>query len=487
MRGGERRGRGRIAGSSVPGAESAGSGFWRYPEYRDSGLEWLGEIPAHWEVKRLKTIAGLRLSNVDKKTVPGQVPVMLCNYVDVYYNDKIADDIDFMLASATEDQVERFSLRKGDVLVTKDSEDPTDIAVPAVVAEDLPGVVCGYHLAQVQPSSVCDGTYLARAFVTVGVRDQFSVAANGITRFGLTSRAIGDSVFPLPPLAEQRAIADFLDRETKRIDGLIAKKERLVELLREKRTSLISRAVTRGIDPDAPMKDTGIEWLGEIPAHWEVRRLKTFSEVQISNVDKKSVDGQVAVRLCNYTDVYYRDQILAHLESELMEATATEDQVSRFTLGQGHVLITKDSETPDDIAVPSVVTDDLPNVVCGYHLAHVKPGDGCDGRYLKRAFESIGPRDQFRLAANGVTRFGLTVSAIGGGVFPLPPLSEQIQIADHLDRETREIDNLIDLMGQATGRLEEYRSGVITAAVTGRIDLKHPPPPHPFPPEGTTS
>ena len=161
-------------------------GFKRYPKYRDSGVEWLGDIPAHWEVKRLKTIAKVQLSNVDKKTVTGQVPVTLCNYVDVYYNDKITDGIDFMLATATEDQAERFSLRRGDVLITKDSEDAMDIAVPAVIAEDLPGVVCGYHLAQIRPNAVSDGSYLARGFVAAGVRDQFSVAANGITRFGLT-------------------------------------------------------------------------------------------------------------------------------------------------------------------------------------------------------------------------------------------------------------------------------------------------------------
>ena len=459
-----------MAESSGTGVRGVESGFKRYPKYRDSGVEWVGEIPAHWEVKRLKTIAAVQLSNVDKKTVPGQVPVTLCNYVDVYYNDKITDGIEFMPATATEDQVERFWLRRGDVLITKDSEDGMDIAVPAVVAQDLVGVVCGYHLAQIRPNAASYGSYLARAFVAAGVCDQFSVAANGITRFGLTSRAIADSVFPLPPLIEQRAIGSFLDRETGRIDALIEKKQRLMELLREKRRSLISRAVTKGLDSGVAMKETGIQWLGAIPAHWEAQRLKALSNVQISNVDKKAVDGQVAVRLCNYTDVYYNDEIGAHLE--FMEATATEDQVRRFSLVQGDVLITKDSETPNDIAVPSVITEDVPDVVCGYHLAQVRPGHRCDGRYLKRAFESIGPRDQFRVAANGVTRFGLTASAISGSVFPLPPLPEQRYIADHLDRETRKLDTLIERIGRATSRLLEYRSAVISASVTGTIDVR---------------
>ena len=459
-----------MAASRGSGVGDMGSGPKRYPKYRDSGVEWLGEIPAHWEVRRLKTIARLRLSNVDKKTVPGQVPVMLCNYVDVYYNDKIADDIDFMLATATDDQVARFSLQRGDILITKDSEDPLDIAVPALVAQELPGVLCGYHLAQIRPGTGLDGSYLARAFVAAGVRDQFAVAAHGITRFGLTSHAIGDSAFALPPLAEQRAIAAFLDQETERIDGLIEKKQRLVELLHEKRGSLISHAVTRGLDPDAPTKETGVKWLGKIPAHWDTRRLKTFVDVRISNVDKKTTDGQVGVRLCNYTDVYYCDEIAA--DSGLMAATATEDQVERLSLRKGDVLITKDSETPDDIAVPAVVLKDLPGVVSGYHLAHLRPDDRCDGSYLKRAFESIGPRDQFRIAAKGVTRFGLTASAIGSSQFPFPPSLEQVQIADHLDRETGKLDTLIEKIGRAIDRLGAYRSAVISAAVTGTIDVR---------------
>ena len=215
----------------------------RYPEYRDSGVASLGEIPEHWEVTRLKTVAEIQLSNVDKKTLTGQIPVRLCNYVDVYYNDKIVGDLDFMSASASEDQVARFTLRKGDVLITKDSETPNDIAVPAVVDEDLPGVVCGYHLAHIRPGATFDGNYLARAFASHGLRDQFRIAANGITRFGLTSGAIGDSFFPLPPLAEQRAIAAFLDRRTGTIDGLLGKKKRLPELLREERQSPIGRVV----------------------------------------------------------------------------------------------------------------------------------------------------------------------------------------------------------------------------------------------------
>ncbi len=219
-----------------------------YPACKDSRVEWLGEIPAHWAVKRLKTLASVQLSNVDKKAVEGQESVRLCNYVDVYYNQRITPDLNFMAATATPEQVRRLTLRAGDVLITKDSESWTDIAVPAVVGEDLPGVLCGYHLAHIRPMRDCDGAFLSRAFAAIGPRDQFQVAANGITRFGLGGDAIRTSLFAVPPLPEQRAIAAFLDREMVRIDTLVAKIRGALERLKELRTALVSAAVTGKID-----------------------------------------------------------------------------------------------------------------------------------------------------------------------------------------------------------------------------------------------
>ena len=258
-----------------------------YPAYRPSGVEWLGEIPAHWEVRRLKSFATVHLSNVDKKSKEGEGAVQLCNYVDVYYNEQINAGIDFMPATSTRAQAHRFSLRSGDVLITKDSETWTDIAIPAVVTQDLPGVLCGYHLAHIRSGNSCDGAFLSRAFEAIGPRDQYQVSANGITRFGLTGDSIRSSALALPPLPEQRAIAGFLDRETAKIDALVAKKERLIELHQEKRSALISHAVTRGLDPNAPMKDSSVEWLGEIPAHWEVKRLKFSAPFRTRKLDSK--------------------------------------------------------------------------------------------------------------------------------------------------------------------------------------------------------
>ena len=128
-----------------------------YPAYKDSGLHWLGPIPQHWDTRPLKRAASVSLSNVDKLSLEGQTEVLLCNYTDVYYNDRITNAIQFMKATAPPDQISKFRLHVGDVLITKDSETPDDIAVPAVVSEELENVLCGYHLALLRPGDAVMG------------------------------------------------------------------------------------------------------------------------------------------------------------------------------------------------------------------------------------------------------------------------------------------------------------------------------------------
>jgi type I restriction enzyme S subunit len=206
--------------------------------------------------RRLKHLASIAMSNVDKKTVSDEQSVRLCNYTDVYYNERITAELPFMEATASVDQIARFGLRAGDVLLTKNSETPDDIAVPAYVVADLPDVVCGYHLALLRPSREVDGRYLFWALSSRSSREQFSASANGITRFGLRYDSFSEVLVPLPPIATQRAIADYLDRETARIDALIEKEQRMKELLQERRQALITEAISRSHDPGAAMEVT---------------------------------------------------------------------------------------------------------------------------------------------------------------------------------------------------------------------------------------
>ena len=260
----------------------------RYPEYKPSGVEWLGEVPGHWDVKRLKQACHVFPSNVDKKSYDDETPVSLCNYTDVYYNETITADMEFMAATATDDQIAKFTLRAGDTIITKDSETADDIAIGAYVPADLPGVICGYHLSMIRPMTDTNGAFVKRLFDSTYVRSCVAVRANGLTRVGLGQYEIDNLELPFPPLTEQQTIAAFLDRETGKIDALIAEQQRLVELLAEKRQAVISYAVTKGLNPNARMKDSGIEWLGEVPEHYSVCALGYLATIQTGSTPDRS-------------------------------------------------------------------------------------------------------------------------------------------------------------------------------------------------------
>lgn len=456
-----------VAGWAV--AMNALRRFNRYPAYKDSGVEWLGEIPAHWEVRRLKTIAAVQLSNVDKKSVEGQQVVRLCNYTDVYYNDRITADMDFMTATATSDQVRRFALRKNDVLVTKDSESWTDIAVPAVVTEDMTDVLCGYHLAHIRPEKNCHGPFLARAFSAVGLRDQFELAANGITRFGLGGDAISTGVFAMPHESEQLAIAAFLDRETARIEKLMKKKEQLIELLQEQRTALITRSVTKGLDQMVSMKDSGVEWLGEIPAHWDVRKLKHVCE-------------RVFVGIAEAATFAYVDDGVPMLRStDVRENRVRTDDIRRIDRRLADRLLTKQLRAGDIVTVrtgnagvSAVVPAEYDGGQC-FTLVVSRPARGHISRYFCYWLNTPCGRQQFAIEGMGTAQINISVPIVQNAIVCIPPPPEQEQVAKFLEVELARGDALICKIQEAIVRLSELRAALISAAVTGKIDVREEP------------
>ena len=431
-----------------------------YAEYRDSGAKWLGDVPAHWKLKRLKALASVRLSNVDKKSEEGQVPVRLCNYVDVYYNDFITAEIEFMNATATPGQVRRFRLRTGDVLVTKDSEAWNDIAVPAVVTDELADVVCGYHLALIKPQPDLDGRFLAREFSAIGVRDQFHLAANGITRFGLGGDAIRTGLLPVPPIEEQQAIVDFLDRETEKIDALVAKKERLIELLQEKRTALITRVVTRGLDPNVPMKDSGVEWLGEIPAHWDVVRSKALfiqrKEKALHDDQQLTASQQYGViPQSKFAELEGRQVVKVITGADILKHVEPNDFVISMRSFQGGL---EHSKYRGSISSAYVA-------VC--------PSNRADVGYFSHLFKSTAYVQAIQ-STSDLVRDGQALRFGNFAQVPLPlaPSQEQKEITSYLDERIDRLDRLVGETGTAIRLLKEYRTALISASVTGKIDVR---------------
>ncbi len=208
------------------------------PGYKDSRVGW---IPDGWRTASLGDVASVIVSNVDKKINPNEVEVFLCNYTDVYYNDTIKPDIDFMKATASKREIEKYKLRSGDVIITKDSETKEDIAVSAIVEEELPNLICGYHLAIIRAKkNIIYSEYLNKIFGLSIIRHSFSKLANGVTRFGLSLGAINNALIPLPTLPEQIVIAEILSTW----DEAIEQVRRLIETKKSRKKALLQQLLT---------------------------------------------------------------------------------------------------------------------------------------------------------------------------------------------------------------------------------------------------
>ncbi len=286
------------------------TGKWKpYPAYKDSGVEWLGEVPAHWEVKRVRDITELLQTGPFGSQLHSSeyshdgIPVINPSHLR---DGHVYPDWDCTVDKETHLRLIRHELHKGDIVFARRGE----MGRCALITEKEAGWLCGTGSLLMRPRvSLSAPSFLSKVLATGGVRDWLLLESVGSTMDNLNTNILSRIPLPIPPLPEQYTIATYLDRETTRISALIAKKERLIELLQEKRAALISHAVTKGLDPTVPMKDSGIEWLGEIPAHWEVKRLKFVADV-LNGVAKGRDLGQRDVielpylRVANVQDGY---------------------------------------------------------------------------------------------------------------------------------------------------------------------------------------
>ncbi|HWU67800.1 MAG TPA: restriction endonuclease subunit S [Stenotrophobium sp.] len=272
----------------------------------------------------------------------------------------------------------------------------------------------------------------------------------------------------MPSRSEQSAIAIFLDRETGKIDALIAEQEKLLTLLAEKRQATISHAVTRGLDPDAPMKDSGVPWLGEVPAHWEVRRLKTLSVFTTSGPrgwsDRITEEGSLFIQSGDLDDNLEVDFLNAKRVSVDDDAEAV-----RTRLADGDIVICITGAKTGNVAVCGVIPE--PAFV-NQHLCLVRPSEEVHSRYLGLALKSRFGQVQLDLSQYGLKQ-GLSLENIRELLIVLPPHDEQLAIAAHLDAEAAKFDRLTDDATQAIALLKERRSALIAAAVTGKIDVRN--------------
>ena len=273
----------------------------------------------------------------------------------------------------------------------------------------------------------------------------------------------------IPPRDEQRVIADFLDRETVKIDALVVKKQRLIELLQEKRTALITRAVTQGLDPNAPMKDSGVGWLGQIPAHWGVSRIKYLSPFVTSGsrgwAEFFSDEGPLFLRIGNLRP--------GSVDLDLEEIQRVDPprgaEGERTRVRRGDILVSITAL----IGAVAVVPHNLPEAFVNQHLALIRLATrGVHSRWIAYGIMSPVGQQQFAADLYGGTKDGLGLDDVRSLIVLTPPTLEQERIVHYLDRETNELTELVQVVRQAIDLLLEYRTALISAAVTGKIDVR---------------
>jgi type I restriction enzyme, S subunit len=430
-----------------------------YPLMKDSGVAWLGEVPEHWEVRRLRNAVEIRVSNVDKHTKDGEQPVRLCNYVNVYKNDRIRAQMAFMRATATTEEIQRFRLLAGDVLITKDSEAWNDIGVPALVEESAKDLVCGYHLALLRPFSkrLC-GAYLFRALQSTALSYQFHVEANGVTRYGLSHGAIKSIWLTLPCLAEQAAIVRFLDHADRQIWRYIRAKQKLVKLLEGQKQAIIHSAVTAGLDSSVRLKPSGVEWLGDVPEHWAVSRCRYL----FREIDRRSVNGS--------EEHLSMSQRLGLVPSHFVEnrTLVSESYAGGKLCEVGDLVLNRLKAHLGIFALAGFAGVISPDYTV------LRPLDPDGAAYFEQVLRSPACRGELRTRAKGIVEgfWRLYTDDFYDIRLPVPPVGERRAIIEHNRKATTEIDHATAGAEREIALLHEYRIRLIADLVTGKLDVR---------------
>lgn len=430
-----------------------------YPSYERSAVPWCSTLPTGWTTRRLRHVAEVRTSNVDKMATEGELPVRLCNYVDVYRHDRIRLGLPFMVATATSHEIARFQLRVGDVVVTKDSEDWRDIGTPALVTEAADDLICGYHLAILRPHAI-DGAYLHRCLQSELINSQWRVRATGVTRYGLAQGAVKDLVVPVPPSEDQAAIVLLLDAADAQIRRYVRAKEQLIRLLGEHRQALIDRAVTRGLDSQIALKASGVPWLGDVPEHWTIWRSKRLfrprKELAIpGDVQLSATQAYGVIPQAEYEERIGRKVTKINIHLEKRRHVEIGDFVISMRSFQGGL---ERAWAVGCIRSSYVV---------------LRPAEQVDVDFFSYVFKSRAYVGALQSTANFI-RDGqdLNFNNFAAIDLAVPPVEEQRLIAHKVGGSIAATVDAEDRARKEIGFLRELRARLITDVVTGKVDVR---------------
>ena len=441
-----------------------------YPAYKDSGVEWLGPIPESWKVSCLGFEAWVRARL-------GWKGLKADEYVDDGYvflstPDIKGDQINFSEVNfITEERYEEspeIKLSVGDVLLAKDGSTLGTVNV----VRNLPrAATVNSSIAVITPSGALNSLYLLYLFKGAYLENTIQVLKGGMGVPHLFQRDINKFKIPLPSLVEQAEIAAHLDHETTRIDALVAKKTRFIELLREKRQALITHAVTKGLDPKVKMKDSGVEWLGEVPEHWAVVRFRDLC-TSIST-------GPFGTALGNGDYVTGGVPVInpSHIvdeqccpDYEISVSLKAAERLSFWAMQPGDLVTSRRGE----LGRAAIITEEQRGWICGTGSLRVRPDTGrVTVEYLHTVLQSRYAREWLNLSSVGATMANLNEGILGQLPVAFPPSSaEQNELLNALKMHVHRLSLIEERAAASITLLKERRSALITAAVTGQIDLR---------------
>lgn len=420
-----------------------------YSSYKDSGVAWLGDVPNHWQLSRIGAKFWERRQKVSDTDYP---PLSVTKHGIVPQLET---------AAKTDDNDNRKCVLVGDFVINSRSDRKGSSGL-----SELDGSVSLINTV-IRPDSDMVGRFIHHLFRSVAFQEEYYRYGKGIVA-DLWSTNYGEMkaiTLAVPPTAEQTAIAAFLDRETDKIDALVEEQRRLITLLKEKRQAVISHAVTKGLNPDAPMKDSGIEWLGEIPEHWEVTRIKRISSIRYG-IGEPPVYHEVGTPLFRATNVD-GGKIL---NEGMVYVDPSDIPANRIVwLDVGDIIVVRSGAHTGDSAI--VRKEHCP-AIAGFDMV-VKPNALCNPDYLQFCLLSAFVEEgQIALERMRAAQPHLNAEELGNCQIVLPPLDEQNRIAEFLLFLASAADELIDEAHSAVSILQERRAALISAAVTGKIDVR---------------
>lgn len=430
---------------------------------------------SEWKTVRLSEVADIRVSNVDKKTIPGEPSVQLCNYMDVYSNDYITADIAFMQATAPAPQTERFKVEAGDVMITKDSETPDDIGIPAVALHQIDRLVCGYHLALIKPRrDLVDGTYLSKQLATRSTAQYFGQRASGSTRYGLSTSGIANTPIRLAPLGQQRRIAEILST----VDEVIERTEALVGKLQQIKAGLMHDLFTRGVTPDGHLRPTRQQAphlyhetpLGWIPKEWDVNRLGPILKKCGGYLQTGPFGSQL------HAHEYHQEGVPVVMPQDINDGIASVDKIARIAEQRAESLARHRMRVGDvviarrgDLSRAAAINESQEGWVCGTGCFLLRLGRG----ELRADFASTVYRHdliqrQIEGMAVGTTMPSLNNSVMERLFFPFCDHEEQTRIVERLGSN----ETLLTNSNLHLAKLRQQKQGLMQDLLTGRVRVK---------------